>query len=36
VSNDGAVEIDGTLEDRLLRRATRLAVDVAARLEADA
>lgn len=36
LSNDGAVEIDGTLEDRLLRRATRLAVDVAARLEADA
>lgn len=36
VSNDGAVEVDGTLEDRLLRRATRLAVEVAARLEADA
>jgi vacuolar-type H+-ATPase subunit E/Vma4 len=36
MSDDGAVEIDGTLEDRLLRRATRLAVEVAARLEADA
>ena len=32
-SVDGAVEIDGTLEDRLVRRATRLAVEVAARLE---
>jgi vacuolar-type H+-ATPase subunit E/Vma4 len=35
LSDDGAVEIDGTLEDRLVRRATRLAVEVAARLEAE-
>jgi hypothetical protein len=36
VSDDGTVEIDGTLEDRLVRRATRLAVEVVARLEGGA
>ncbi len=33
-SDDGAMEIDATLEDRLLRRTTRIAVEVVARLEA--
>jgi vacuolar-type H+-ATPase subunit E/Vma4 len=34
VSQDGAVEIDGTLDDRLVRLATRVAVRVFAKLEA--
>jgi vacuolar-type H+-ATPase subunit E/Vma4 len=33
-SDDGAVEIDGTLEDRLTRLASRVAVEVVTRLEA--
>jgi vacuolar-type H+-ATPase subunit E/Vma4 len=33
-SDDGAVEIDGTFEDRLTRLASRVAVEVVARLEA--
>jgi len=33
-SEDGAVEIDATLEDRLTRLASRIAVEVATRLEA--
>lgn len=33
-SQDGAVEVDGTLNDRLLRLATRIAVQVFAKLEA--
>jgi vacuolar-type H+-ATPase subunit E/Vma4 len=34
LSQDGAVEIDGTLADRLVRLATRVAVQVFAKLEA--